>query len=107
MLLEQTGVPGGQQGAYRYMDCTARESLGAKILLTSAPSKQTAPFLTLNAETYFLPCNEPGPFKLTLRTSTIVCKVVTVDCTATLDPPLFWSYDTFNTNILCIQVPDK
>ncbi len=51
MLLEQTGVSGGQQGAYRYMDCTARESLGTNILLTSAPLKTDAPLLTLIAET--------------------------------------------------------
>jgi hypothetical protein len=54
---------GGLQYIYTYMDCTVRESLGAKFLEASAPSKQTPPFLTLYAETRFWHFKEPTPFK--------------------------------------------
>jgi len=60
------------------MDCTARESLDASFLVASTPSKQTPPFLTLKAETSRLKFKEPGPYKMTLKTSTIIFEVMTV-----------------------------
>jgi hypothetical protein len=47
------------------MNCTVRDqSLGTNFLEACAPSKQTPPFLTLNAEIGFLQLKELGLFKL-------------------------------------------
>jgi hypothetical protein len=54
------------RGIYcRYMDCTARESLGTNSLVASAPYKKMTLFLALKAETGILNFKHPGPFKLT------------------------------------------
>jgi hypothetical protein len=52
-----------------------------------APSKQKAPFFSLNAETSFFKLQEPGPFKLTLKTSAIVWEVMTVRMIPVPTPP--------------------
>ncbi len=84
-----------RQGAYRYIDCTARDSLGTNFLEACAPSKQTPPFLTLSPGIDFLKFKEPGPFKLTYKISAIICEVTQFEwywCR----PPYFSPYNTFN-----------
>ncbi len=53
-----------RHGAYRYIGCAAREPLDTDFLVAHATSKQAQPFLTLNAETRFLPLKERRLFKL-------------------------------------------
>ncbi len=54
-VTEADGVSLGATGlAFRYMDCTAWESIVTNFWYRAPPSKQTSPFLTLNAETSFL-----------------------------------------------------
>jgi hypothetical protein len=52
--------------------CAGRESLGTSFLVASSPSKQTLPCLDSKRCTGFLRIKDPGPFKLTQKTSAIV-----------------------------------
>ncbi len=77
-----------------------RERLDASFLVACASFKQTPPFLTLKAETSRLKFKEPGPYKMTLKTSTIIFEVMTVRLVP-LSIPLFCArpYNTFHVSV--------